>query len=1042
MSTPRHKTRPTPRLKSSARTAPASSLPPIHCVVVLMLENRSFDHLFGTWPGVSGLAEGPFSNRPNPAAAASAKGNAAIAAGQPALFTVAQGQGPSHSLDGTNVQLYTTTTVNAGAALKPVNDRGFVQSYQSELAVDGFAGAGVDLTPVMQAFKSGQLPGLSALAENFVLCDQWYAEVPGPTMPNRLYMHAATSVGWARNDWSLPLDSVTIYEQMQTSGRTWAVYYSDQNEVAQYSRINTQRANFKLYESGFAADAAAAKLAGYNFIIPRFAGSATDGPVTSMHAPQDVRPGDQLVADVYAALRNSPQWPQTLFIVTFDEHGGYFDHANPAPAVNPDGINSPAPGDNASFAPLFAFDRLGLRVPTILASPYLAKGAVCSMPLQHTSILATVRKLFGIGSALTKRDAAASTFEELFSATPRTDAPATLVSPTSARQAPSAARQPAFDALHAAPDDVMSEMALHWRRATAALPGAPSIVANPTTQDEVHRFLRNAVQAFLDYRAGTGGGKTPAHVALPGSKRTLLANSRPAGPIDPKEIASLTVRVRSVGDLAALEKRVLQQSREPLANRTYLSRAELARSHGAKAQDLDLVERLAHQHNLIVAHRSAAERSIVLKGALGDLLSLFPADVQIYHHSTGTYRGRQGEIQIPKALDGIVTGVFGFDSRPKHRYSRVPNAAGPGGGNGVASTAFARRYNFPQTYQGQTLDGTGQTIAIIELGGGFRSSDLKVYFNEIATPSPAVTAIAVDHAGNKPTTPDSDDGEVMLDIEIAGAVAPKAKFAVYFAPNNGDQGFIDGISAAVHDSERNPSVISISWGGPESTTDSQGIAAFHELFVAAAAVGVTVCVASGDHGTADSDAADWDGKIHVDHPAVDDMVLACGGTQIDASGNDVVWNDGTPFDKSVPGGGGWASGGGISEVIAVPAYQANAHLPVSIDSGKPGRGVPDIAMSATNYYTRVDSSEGASGGTSAVAPLMSALIALLNQARKKNVGFLNPTLYANASAGVVHDVTVGTNAITNTVKGYNAGPGWDACSGLGTPDGAAILGKL
>lgn len=532
-------------------------------------------------------------------------------------------------------------------------------------------------------------------------------------------------------------------------------------------------------------------------------------------------------------------------------------------------------------------------------------------------------------------------------------------------------------------------------------------------------------------------------VTIAGSKRTLLPNSRAAGPIDPTEIVSLTVRTRSVGDLAALEQRVQQQSREPLAKRTYLTRDELAKGHGAKAEDLDLIEQLAHEHNLMVVHRSAAERSVVLKGKLGDLLSLFPADVQLYHHSTGTYRGRQGEIQMPKALEGIVTGVFGFDTRPKHRNSRrVRPAAGPGADNGVPATQFATRYNFPQTYQGQTLDGTGQTIAIIELGGGFRASDLKVFFQEIGVPAPSVAAISVDHAGNKPTTADSSDGEVMLDIEVAGAVAPKAKFAVYFAPNNGDQGFIDGISAAVHDTERNPSVISISWGGPESATDQQGITAFHELFVAAAAVGVTICVASGDHGTADLDATDWDGMIHVDHPAVDDMVLGCGGTQIDGNGNDVVWNDGTPFDKSVPGGGGWASGGGISEVIAVPSYQAKANLPVSIDSGKPGRGVPDIAMSATNYYTRVDSAEGASGGTSAVAPLMSALVALLNQAKKKNVGFLNPILYANASEGVVHDVTVGTNAITNTVKGYKAGPGWDACSGLGTPDGTALLGKL
>jgi kumamolisin len=827
---------------------------------------------------------------------------------------------------------------------------------------------------------------------------------------------------------------------MQSSGRTWAVYYSDQNEVAQYSRINTLRTNFKLYESGFAADAAAAKLANYNFIIPRFAGSAKDGPVTSMHAPQDVRPGDQLVADVYAALRGSPQWAQTLFVVTFDEHGGYFDHADPSPALNPDGINSPAPGDTASFAPQFTFERMGLRVPTILASPYLAKGLVCSTPLQHTSILATARKLFGIGAALTKRDAAAASFESLFLSAPRTDTPIALIGKTPTPQV-------AFDATRAAPDDVMSEMALHWRKATAGLPGAAPQLDAPTTQDEIHQFLRTQVQAFLDYRAATGGGSSlqpekhmATQVTLQGSKRALLANSRSAGPVDPKEIISLTVRTRSIGDLAALERRVKQQSSQPLAQRTYLTRAELAAGHGAKAEDLDLVEQFAHQHNLMVVHRSAAERSIVLKGSLGNLLSLFPANVQMYHHSSGTYRGRQGEIQMPKALEGIVTGVFGFDSRPKHRYQRLTNAGGPGGGNGVASTAFAKRYNFPTVYQGRSLDGTGQTIAIIELGGGFRTSDLKVFFNEIGVAAPAVTAISVDHAGSKPTTSDSDDGEVMLDIEVAGAVVPKAKFAVYFAPNNGDQGFIDGISAAVHDSERNPSVISISWGGPESSTDQQGIAAFHELFVAAAAVGITVCVASGDHGTADSDAADWDGKIHVDHPAVDDMVLGCGGTQVDGNGNDVVWNDGTPFDKSVPGGGGWASGGGISEVIALPSYQANAKLPVSIDSGKAGRGVPDIAMSATNYFTRVDSAEGASGGTSAVAPLMSALVALLNQAKQKNVGFLNPTLYANAS--VLHDVTSGTNAIANTVKGYNAGPGWDACSGLGTPDGTALLGKL
>jgi len=480
--------------------AAATALPPISCIVVLMLENRSFDHLFGKWPGTAGLSQGPFANRVNPAKPAGA-GNEPIAEGQPALFSVAQGQGPGHSVDATNVQLFGTQVIAPGATLKAADERGFVESYKTELATDGFGGPSVDLSAVMQTFVAGQLPALSALAQNFVLCDQWFCEVPGPTMPNRLYIHAATSAGWARNDWSVDLDSVTIYEQIAGSGRSWSVYYSDQNEVAQYTRINAERANFKLYESSFAADAAAGKLASYNFIIPRFAASASDGPVTSMHAPQDVRPGDRLVADIYAALRAGPQWGVSLLIVTFDEHGGYFDHADPPAAANPDGIDSPAPGDTASFAPAFGFDRLGLRVPTLLASPYLPKGTVSSQLLQHTSVLVTARKLFGIAAPLTRRDAAAASFENLFLATPRSDAPPTLVAP-GVETLPSAAS--------AAPDDYMREMAIGWRRRTGGLAGAAASVPTPTSQQEVHDFLRSQVQLFLDHRGAPARRKTRA----------------------------------------------------------------------------------------------------------------------------------------------------------------------------------------------------------------------------------------------------------------------------------------------------------------------------------------------------------------------------------------------------------------------------------------------------------------------------------------------------------------------------------------------------
>jgi phospholipase C len=405
---------------------------------------------------------------------------------------VTQGEGPGHSLDATNEQLFDAKTVTPSTKAPAIDDRGFVSQYKNELAADKAAGG--DLSAVMQTFNAGQLPALTALAQNFVLCDQWYSEVPGPTMPNRQYIHAATSAGWARDDFSVELDQVTIYEQLQNNSRTWSVYYSDQNEVAQYTRINTERANFKIFETSFAADAAAGKLANYTFIIPRFASSTTDGPANSMHAPFDVRPGDQLIASVYAALRASPQWMQSLLVVTFDEHGGYFDHATPAAAVNPDGIDSPAPGDTVSFAPTFAFDRLGLRVPALLASPYLPKGTVCSTPLQHTSTLVTTRKLLGITGSLTKRDAAATGFDPLFLKTARTDTPTTLTSSTE-----TSAGHPGGHAAKHSLDKFTAGMAHDWRK-TAARHGLPT-GHEPKSADEAHHFLRSTVGALLDARA-------------------------------------------------------------------------------------------------------------------------------------------------------------------------------------------------------------------------------------------------------------------------------------------------------------------------------------------------------------------------------------------------------------------------------------------------------------------------------------------------------------------------------------------------------------
>lgn len=541
--------------------------------------------------------------------------------------------------------------------------------------------------------------------------------------------------------------------------------------------------------------------------------------------------------------------------------------------------------------------------------------------------------------------------------------------------------------------------------------------------------------------------------ALPGGRRIQPSASKPIGPVDKSDVATITIQLRSSGDRKKLEQWAMEQSEKPLSERARLSKAELGARFGASAKDLDMVEHYAARHNLSVVFRQASSRTICLRGSLGDLLAAFPANVKMYQNAKGTYRGRTGDIHVPPELAGIVTSVLGFDNRPKERAGlrarvsgppvRVSAANGPGGVNGETATFFARRYNFPQQFNGAPLNGSGQTIAVIELGGGYQVADLQAYFSEVGLPMPVVTSVSVDGVDSAPTKSGSADDEVMMDIEVIGSVAPAAKIVVYFAPNT-DSGFVNAIRSAVHDPERQIDVISISWGGPEpkpnfdSPIDAQ---AYHQLFLDAVAQHVTICVASGDHGVAGMPADSWDGDIHVDHPAVDPLVLACGGTQIDANNSDVVWNDHNPFDVGSSDGGGWASGGGISKCFTdVPPYQKNANLPNSLDGGTAGRGVPDIAMSADNYFVRVDSAEGAGGGTSAVAPLMAALIAQINQAKQKNVGFINTFLYANPS--MLHNVLVGDNGIAGTIPGYNAGPGWNACTGLGTPDGTAILKAL
>jgi phospholipase C/subtilisin family serine protease len=477
-------------------------MPNIQHVVVLMLENRSFDHILGLFPNVDGVLTQSFTNLFNPAARPSAS-NAGFSTGPGATFTTVGKNGPSHSLDGTSIQIFGNK-----AATGPAQNNGFVLDYESALRQDRVTSTPAILGTIMKSFEIGELPAIHALAQEFAICDRWFSEVPGPTMPNRCYIHAATSTGFAHNNFKHRFGVPTIYNRLQDKGKTWSVYFTDDNDVAQYDQVNSQEENFHDF-SQFDRDARAGALPNYTFIMPQFNSGKDGSPQNSMHAPSDMRPGDSLVADVYEALRaNEDSWNSTLFILTFDEHGGFFDHVIPPEAVSPDEINSPAPDDEADFKlPDFDFKRLGLRVPTILASPFIAKGTVISDRLQHTSVLATLHELWGT-EPLTHRDAAAASFLSHLQQTARRDTPLTLPRVAGADGTLAAVALDISSPGHPANqplDDVQQELVDGWR-------GHPEVGALATaevrSQGDAHEFLRNAAWAVIHGRARAARTRT------------------------------------------------------------------------------------------------------------------------------------------------------------------------------------------------------------------------------------------------------------------------------------------------------------------------------------------------------------------------------------------------------------------------------------------------------------------------------------------------------------------------------------------------------
>jgi len=538
-------------------------------------------------------------------------------------------------------------------------------------------------------------------------------------------------------------------------------------------------------------------------------------------------------------------------------------------------------------------------------------------------------------------------------------------------------------------------------------------------------------------------------VPLPGSERQVLPSAHAVADANPQETVKVTVYVRPRS--AEIPDINIEQANEtPPQWRSYLTPQQFSEMLGADPAELDKVAEWATSQGLSVVEKSPVKRSVVLEGSAETLGRAFGTELKEYEHPTGRYRGRTGPVLVPQDLSNIIEAVFGLDNRRVGRaYLRrgrrpiTSHAAQPP--NIYFAPQVASIYNFPPG-----ADGNGQTIGIfafngrvgdtgIQALGGYDPAQLKTYFDTLRLAVPEIADVVVHGPGNVPgdgTDPNDVTEEVLLDIQVAGGCAPRARLVVYFTEFT-EQGWVDAIVTAATDEQHNPSVISISYGNPEDANDvslwtKAAIRKVNEAFRTAALRGMTVCCASGDDGARDQVN---DRLAHVDFPASSPWVLACGGTRLETSLGSVretVWNDGP----------GSAGGGGVSRLFGVPSYQRFVALPRSINPGhRFGRVVPDVSGDAdpdTGFLIVGPSGqfEGPIGGTSATAPLWAALIAVINQVIGTRVGFLNPVLYKFMASGVLRDITIGDNG------GYSAGPGFDACTGLGSPDGTRLLAGL
>ncbi|XP_020585574.1 non-specific phospholipase C2-like [Phalaenopsis equestris] len=402
---------------------------PIKTVVIVVMENRSFDHMLGWMKRINPEINGVDGSEWNPTSTSDPNG-ARVYFKDRAQFVDPD---PGHSFDAILQQVFGSNDTSVSPP--PMN--GFVQQAASMSA---------NMTEaVMNGFPPEMVAVYKELVSEFAVFDRWFASVPASTQPNRLYVHSATSHGASSNDagkLALGFPQRTMFDNIDDAGLSFGIYYQNIPAVLFYRNLRKLKYinKFHSYDLSFKAHASSGNLPNYTVIEQRYMDSK-NRPATDDHPSHDVYQGQMFIKDIYETLRASPQWNETLLIITYDEHGGFFDHV-PTPVngvPNPDGIISPSPMN-------FKFDRLGVRVPTIMVSPWIEKGTVVHGPngsptstseYEHSSIPATVKKIFDLSSPyLTNRDAWAGTFESIVQrrTEPRTDCPTQLPSPAKIRK--------------------------------------------------------------------------------------------------------------------------------------------------------------------------------------------------------------------------------------------------------------------------------------------------------------------------------------------------------------------------------------------------------------------------------------------------------------------------------------------------------------------------------------------------------------------------------------------------------------------------------